>query len=46
MSRKPHVLALRASLFYGVVAGLWILFSDRLLNELVHNLEEHERLET
>ena len=37
MSRKPHVLALLASLFYGVVAGVWILFSDRLLGNFVRD---------
>ena len=46
MSRKPHLVALRASLFYVIVAGLWILFSDRLLMELVRDRERLTRLET
>jgi two-component system, cell cycle sensor histidine kinase and response regulator CckA len=45
MSRKPHLLALRASLFYGIVGGLWILFSDRLLSELVRDRERLAQLE-
>jgi two-component system, cell cycle sensor histidine kinase and response regulator CckA len=45
MSRKPHILALRASLFYGVLAGLWILFSDRLLAELVKDSKQLTELE-
>jgi len=46
MSRKPHVLAFRASLFYGVAAGLWILFSDRLLTEFVQDENRRMQLET
>ena len=46
MSRKPHLVALRASLFYVIVAGLWILFSDRLLMEFVRDRERLTQLET
>ncbi len=46
MSRKPHLVALRASLFYGIAAGLWILFSDRVLMEFAHDQERLTRLET
>ena len=46
MIQKPSSVALRASLFYGLIAGLWILFSDRLLMELIHDRERMARLET
>jgi len=45
MSRKPHVLALLASLFYGAVAGVWILFSDRLLGNFVRDKAQLIQLE-
>ena len=45
MSRKPHLVALRASLFYVIVAGLWILYSDQLVAELVRDRERLTRLE-
>ena len=46
MNRKPHVVAFRASLIYGIVAGLWMLFSDRMLAEFVRDQEQLMRLET
>ncbi len=45
MSQKPSATALRASLIYGFVAGLWILFSDQLLNELIPDKQQLLRLE-
>ena len=35
MSQKSSAVALRASILYGLAAGLWILFSDQLLGDLV-----------
>jgi len=46
MNRKPHVVALVTSLGYGIVAGLWMLFSDRMLAEFVRDQERLMRLET
>ena len=46
MSLKSSSVALRVSLLYGLLAGLWILFSDRLLMELIHDQERMAQLET
>ena len=46
MSRKSNAVALRASLLYGLVAGLWILFSDKLLGQLVSEKGRLVELET
>ena len=46
MSQKSSMVALRASLFYGLVAGLWILFSDQLLAEFVKDRAQYTKLET
>jgi PAS domain S-box-containing protein len=46
MIHKSSTVALRASLLYGLVAGLWILFSDRLLTELIPDKERLMQLET
>ena len=45
MSQKSSAVALRASLLYGLVAGLWILFSDRLLDNLISDKERLLQLE-
>jgi len=45
MSQKPSTVALRASLFYAIIAGLWILFSDQLVEKLVRDREWMTRLE-
>jgi two-component system, cell cycle sensor histidine kinase and response regulator CckA len=44
MQRKPDPLALRVSLVYSLVAGLWILFSDKLLGALAPNPAVQTRL--
>ena len=46
MNQKSNAVALRASLLYGLFAGLWILFSDRLLNDLISDKERLVQLET
>jgi|GEM_PF-616098 len=46
MTDKSSTVAMRASLFYGLVAGLWILFSDRLLIQLIPDKERLIQLET
>ncbi len=46
MSEKSSAVAFRASVLYGLVAGLWILFSDRLLGELVPDKNRLMELET
>ena len=45
MSQKFSAVALRASLLYGLVAGLWILFSDRILGDFVKDKQELVRME-
>ena len=46
MSKKSSAVALRASLLYGLFAGLWILFSDNFLNEQIRDKERLMQLET
>ncbi len=45
MSHKSSTVALRASLLYVLFAGLWILFSDRLLDQAVEDKERLMQLE-
>ena len=45
MSQKANTTALRASLFYGLAAALWILFSDRLLEHFIKDRQELTWLE-
>ena len=45
MSQKSSAVALRASLTYGIVAALWILLSDRLLEHFIKNRTELTWLE-
>ena len=45
MSQKPSMVALRAGLIYGLIAGLWILFSDKLLAKFVQDRDQYTRLE-
>jgi PAS domain S-box-containing protein len=46
MSQKSSAVALRASLLYGLFAALWILFSDRVLDDLIQDKERLLQLET
>ena len=39
MNQKSTRTALLVSLIYGLVAGLWILSSEWLMNKLIHNQE-------
>ena len=45
-SQKSGAVALRVSVLYGLVAGLWILYSDKLLAEFVTEKERLMELET
>ena len=45
MSQKFSAVALRASILYGLVAGSWILFSDRILGGFVKDKQELVRME-
>ena len=45
MSQKSSNVALRVSVIYGIVSGLWILFSDWLLGEFVANRKQLTHLE-
>ena len=45
MSLHPTTVALRASLLYAAVGGLWILFSDRPVVGLLHDPDAGERVE-
>lgn len=44
--RQPQMIALRIATVYAVAAGLWILFSDRLLEVLVADPSLENRLQT
>jgi PAS domain S-box-containing protein len=46
MNQKSSVVALRASLLYGLFAGLWISFSDRVLDEFITDKDRLLQLET
>jgi signal transduction histidine kinase/ActR/RegA family two-component response regulator len=46
MRARPERIALRTSLIYAVVAGLWILLSDRLLELFVSDREAMARIQT
>lgn len=41
---NPPMQALRVALFYVLVAGCWILFSDEALKWLISDPEERTRL--
>ncbi len=45
MRHKFNSLALRATIFYGIVSGLWILFSDQLLGDLIDDKEQLTQME-
>ena len=45
MSKKSITVAFWASLLYSLVAGLWILFSDRLLGEFIRDPEQLTQME-
>jgi len=45
MRHKSSAVALRASLLYGLIAGLWILFSDRLLEEFIPDQQRLMQME-
>jgi len=46
MNRKSNRAALWTSLIYGLAAGIWICWSDRLLDKIIHNKESFARLES
>ena len=45
MSHKSNLTALWATIFYGIAAGLWILFSDQLLGDLIEDKEQLTQME-
>jgi GAF domain-containing protein len=46
MNRKSNRAALWTSLIYGLAAGIWICWSDRLLDKIIRNKESFARLES
>ena len=45
MRHKFNSIALQAAIFYGIAAGIWILFSDQLLGDLIEDKQQLTQME-